>query len=195
MPESPQMTNVYLAIGRIIAPHGIRGEVKVEVLTDFPERFKPGTHVFLGAGTEDPEARPAKIAAARPHKGGFLVKLDIVPDRNAAELVRNRYLLIPAADAMPLGEHENYLHDLIGLQVETTDGQQLGELREVLFTNANDVYVVRGPAGEVLLPAIRDVVLRVDLPARRMVVALPEGLLDAAEPETDQGDRASEEDS
>ena len=195
MPESPQTTNAYLAIGRIIAPHGIRGEVKVEVLTDFPERFKPGTHVFLGAGTEDPEARPAKIAAARPHKGGFLVKLDIVPDRNAAELVRNRYLLIPAADAMPLGEHENYLHDLIGLQVETTDGQHLGELREVLFTNANDVYVVRGPAGEVLLPAIRDVVLQVDLSTRRMVVALPEGLLDAAEPEADRSDSESDEDS
>ena len=195
MPESPQTTNGYLAIGRIIAPHGIRGEVKVVVLTDFPERFKPGTHVFLGAGTEDPEARPAKIAAARPHKGGFLVKLDIVPDRNAAELVRNRYLLIPAADAMPLGEHENYLHDLIGLEVETTDGQHLGELREVLFTNANDVYVVRGPAGEVLLPAIRDVVLQVDLPARRMVVALPEGLLDAAEPETDRSDSEPDEDS
>ena len=195
MPESPQAPNGYLAIGRIIAPHGIRGEVKVEVLTDFPERFKPGTHVFLGAGTEDPEARPAKIAAARPHKGGFLVKLDIVPDRNAAELVRNRYLLIPAADAMPLGEHENYLHDLIGLEVETTDGQHLGELREVLFTNANDVYVVRGPAGEVLLPAIRDVVLQVDLPARRMVVALPEGLLDAAEPETDRSDSEPDEDS
>ena len=195
MPESPQVTNGYMAIGRIIAPHGIRGEIKVEVLTDFPERFKPGTHVSLGAGTEDPEARPAKIAAARPHKGGFLVKLDIVPDRNAAELVRNRYLLIPAADAMPLGEHENYLHDLIGLEVETTDGQHLGELREVLFTNANDVYVVCGPAGEVLLPAIRDVVLQVDLPARRMVVALPEGLLDAAEPETDRSDSEPDEDS
>jgi 16S rRNA processing protein RimM len=195
MPESPQTTNGYLAIGRIIAPHGIRGEVKVEVLTDFPERFKPGAHVFLGAGTEDQEARPAKIAAARPHKGGFLVKLDSVPDRNAAELERNRYLLIPAADAMPLGEHENYLHDLMGLEVETTDGQHLGELREVLFTNANDVYVVRGPAGEVLLPAIRDVVLQVDVPARRMVVALPEGLLDAVQPETDRSDGESEEDS
>jgi 16S rRNA processing protein RimM len=195
MPESPQTTNGYLAIGRIIAPHGIRGEVKVEVLTDFPERFKPGVHAFLGVGTEDSEARRVKIVAARPHKGGFLVKLDIVPDRNAAELVRNRYLLIPAADAMPLGEHENYLHDLMGLEVETTDGQHLGELREVLFTNANDVYVVRGPAGEVLLPAIRDVVLQVDLSARRMVVALPEGLLDAAEPETDRSDSESEEDS
>ena len=95
---------------------------------------------------------------------------------------------------MLLGEHENYLHDLMGLQVETTDGQYLGALREVLFTNANDVYVVRGPAGEVLLPAIRDVVLQVDLSTRRMVVALPEGLLDTPEPETDQADSATEAD-
>jgi len=185
MPESKQAAPSYLAIGRIIAPHGIRGEVKVEVLTDFPERFKPGSRALLGAGSEDPEARPVKIVAARPHKGGLLVKLDIVPDRNAAELVRDRYLLIPETEAMPLGDHENYLHDLVGLQVETTDGQLLGELKEVLFTKANDVYVVRGPDGEVLLPAIRNVVLRVDLPARRMIVALPEGLLADAAPEDD----------
>ena len=114
-----------------------------------------------------------------------MVKLDIVPDRDAAELVRDRYLLIPETEAMPLGDHENYLHDLVGLQVETTDGQLLGELKEVLFTKANDVYMVRGPDGEVLLPAIRDVVLRVDLPARRMIVALPEGLLADAAPEDD----------
>ena len=79
---------------------------------------------------------------------------------------------------MPLGEHENYVHDLIGLQVETTDGEALGELTEILFTRANDVYVVRGPGGEVLLPALRDVVLQVDLAARKMAVALPEGLRD-----------------
>ncbi len=185
MPESKQSAGSYLAIGRIIAPHGIRGELKVEVLTDFPERFKPGFRAFLGVGGEDPEARPVKLIAVRPHKGGLLVKLDVVPDRNAAELVRDRYLLIPEADAMPLGDHENYLHDLFGLQVETADGRLLGELKEILFTGANDVYVVSGPDGEVLLPAIRDVVLQVDLSARRMVVALPEGLLDDVVPETD----------
>ena len=186
MPESKPTAPGYLAIGRISAPHGIRGEVKVEVLTDFPERFKSGAHVYLGAGSEDLETRPVKIIAARPHKGGYLIRLDVVPDRNAAELMRDRYLLIPEAEAMPLGDHENYLHDLIGLRVQTTDGQQLGELKEVLFTKANDVYVVHGPDGEVLLPAIRDVVLQVDLPARRMIVALPEGLLADAVPEDDQ---------
>ena len=186
MPEAKQSAPSYLAVGRIIAPHGIRGEVKVEVLTDFPERFKPGFHAFLGVGSEDPAARPVKIVAVRPHKGGLLVKLDIVPDRTAAELVRDRYLLIPEAEAMPLGDHENYLHDLIGLQVATTDGRLLGTLTEVLFTKANDVYVLSGPEGEMLLPAIRDVVLQVDVPARRMVVTLPEGLLTEADLETDE---------
>jgi 16S rRNA processing protein RimM len=188
MPEAKQSAPKYLAIGRITAPHGIRGEVRVDMLTDFPERFKPGFSAFLGTGSEDPEARPVKIVAARPHKGGVLVKLDAVPDRNTAELLRDRYLLIPESDAMPLGSHENYLHDLVGLQVETTEGRFLGELTEVLFTKANDVYVLHGPDGEVLLPATRDVVLQVDVPAHRMVVALPDGLLDDAVPDADEDD-------
>ena len=185
MPEARQSAASYLAIGRITAAHGIRGEVKVELLTDFPERFKPGARAYLGVGTEDPEARSAKIVASRPHKGGMLVKLDVISDRNTAELMRDHYLLIPETEAMQLGAHENYLHDLMGLRVETIAGRYLGELTDVLFTKANDVYVVRGPDGEVLLPAIRDVVLEVDLSAHRMVVSLPEGLLADAEPETE----------
>lgn len=166
----------YLAVGRITGPHGIRGEVKVDVMTDFPERFRPGATLYLGAGTADPEARRVVVVSTRPHKQALLVRLDLVPDRNAAETLRDLYLLIPEADAMPLGEHENFAHDLVGLQVETADGEPLGALVEILFTRANDVYVVRGPAGEILLPALREVVLRVDLPAHKMVVAVPEGL-------------------
>ena len=176
MPDNKRVAAGYLAIGRITGAHGIRGEVKVESLTDFPQRFTPGHRVYLGAGPDDAGARPAAITAARPHKGAMLVKLDVVPDRNAAELLRDRYLLIPEAEAMPLGEHENYAHDLVGLRVETEAGEVLGELTEILFTRANDVYVVTGPGGEVLVPALRNVVLAVDLPAHRMVVALPAGL-------------------
>jgi 16S rRNA processing protein RimM len=98
-----------------------------------------------------------------------------------AEALRDQYLLIPEADAMPLGEHENYAHDLIGLEVVTADGVTLGRMSEILFTPANDVYIVRGPRGEVLIPATRDVVLSVDLPSARMTVALPEGLLAPAD--------------
>lgn len=165
----------YLVIGTIVGAHGIRGEVKVTPLTDFPERFKPGTRLFVG---RQPDVRPVEIVAARPHKGMWLVKLSTVPDRNAAELLNDQYLLIPEADAMPLGEHENYVHDLIGLAVVTTEGEPLGRITEVIFTPANDVYVVQGDAGELLLPALRSVVVAVDLDARRMTVNLPDGLRD-----------------
>jgi len=165
----------YMAIGKIIGPHGIRGEVKVTVMTDYPERFRPGARVYLGTLEE---AAPAEIVAVRPHKNMLLVLLADVSDRNAAELLRDRFLLIPEAEAMPLGDHENYAHDLIDLAVETVEGEALGRLTEILFTAANDVYVVGGPAGELLLPALREVVLEVDLAAGEMVVALPEGLRD-----------------
>ncbi len=163
----------FLAIGAIVGPHGIRGEVKVSPMTDFPERFRAGAAVYLG--TPD-EAVPVVIEAARPHKNYILVKFASVPDRNAAELLVDQYLLIPEEQAMPLGEHENYTHDLIGLEVETATGEKLGKLVEVLFTGANDVYVVAGSAGELLLPALRSVVLEVDLDQHLMKVALPDGL-------------------
>jgi len=167
----------YLAVGQIVAPHGIRGEVKVEILTDFPERYRPGAKLYVGRSTEDPDAVPVEVATSRPHQGRMLVRLVSVSDRNGAELLRGLYLLVPEAEAMPLGEHENFVHDLIGLRVETEAGLEVGRLVEVIFTPANDVYVVHGPLGEVLIPALRHVVLSVDLAQRTMRVALPDGLV------------------
>jgi 16S rRNA processing protein RimM len=172
-PTKVSASQGYLAVGNSVGVHGIRGEVKVELLTDYPERFSPGATVYLG-----PEslARPVRIEAARPHKGMMLVRFAGVPDRNAAELLRDTVLLIPEEQAMPLGVGENYAHDLIGLQVETTDGRVLGKLAEILYTRANDVYVVKRPGAEVLIPALNEVVITVDLEAGRMLVQLPEGL-------------------
>ncbi len=175
MTETTRPAPGYLAIGQIVAAHGIRGEVKVTPLTDYPERFKAGARVYVGRGEA---VAPAEITAARPHQNVWLVKLANVPDRNAAELMRDQYLMIPEQEAMALAEHENYVHDLIGLAVATDAGETLGTLTEVLTTPANDVYVVTGPGGELLLPALRSVVLVVDLAAHRMVVRLPEGLRD-----------------
>lgn len=167
-------TGGYLAVGRITGAHGIRGEVKVEVLTDYPERFRPGAQLFLGS---EAEAQPVRVAAMRPHHEMLLVKLDAVPDRTTAETLMGQLLLIPEAEAMPLGEDENYAHDLLGLSVETKEGRDLGKVTDVLATGANDVYVVRGAEGkELLIPALRAVVLRVDLATGRMLVDLPEGL-------------------
>jgi len=165
----------YVAIGHIAGPHGILGEVRVVALTDHPERFRPGVEVYLG---NDEDVRPVVIQSARPHKDVLLVKLREIDDRNAAELLRDHYLLIPEGDAMPLGEHENYVHDLIGLSVQTASGEPLGKLVEVLETKANDVYVVSGPQGELLLPALRSVVQTVDLITGTMIVEVPDGLRD-----------------
>ena len=95
----------YIAVGQIVGPHGIRGEVKVEPMTDFPERFRKGARVFLGAATDAAEVVPAEIAASRPHQGRWLVLFNSVKDRDAAETLRSQYVLIPEADIMPLGEH------------------------------------------------------------------------------------------
>jgi len=163
----------YFVVGKIVGAHGVRGEVKVSLLTDNPERFRPGARLLLES---DAGPVPVQVDSARPHKGMMLVKLASVPDRTAAELLQWRRLLIPEAEAMSLAEHENYAHDLIGLSVETVEGESLGEIAEILFTPANDVYVVSGPQGELLLPALQEVVLRVDLEAGKMLVKLPDGL-------------------
>jgi 16S rRNA processing protein RimM len=163
----------YFVVGKIVGAHGVRGDVKVALLTDNPDRFRPGERLFLES---EEGLLPVEVSSARPHKGMMLVKLASVPDRTAAELLQWRKLLIPEAEAMPLGEDENYIHDLIGLDVEAGDGEALGQVVEILFTPANDVYVVAGPEGELLLPALRDVVLRVDLEAGKMLVKVPDGL-------------------
>jgi 16S rRNA processing protein RimM len=170
-----QQSTGYLAIGQVVGAHGIRGEVKVTVMTDFPERYRAGAKLYLGT---ELDCAPTAIQAARPHKGMMLVKLSTVPDRNMAETLQGQYLLIPAEQAMPLAEHEHYAHELVGLAVETSAGEALGTLTEVIFTGANDVYVVLGPRGEVLLPAIRSVIRQVDVAAGKMTVVVPEGLLD-----------------
>ncbi|MCS7220029.1 MAG: ribosome maturation factor RimM [Anaerolineae bacterium] len=166
----------YLAIGRITAPFGIRGEVKVEIHTGWPERFVQLKRVYVG----DAAARvvtATEVESARLHKGHAILKLGLSPDRNAAEALRGRWLFVSREEAMPLGEGEYYLHEIIGLEVWEGD-RYLGRVVEILEAKAgaNDVYVVRGQRGELLLPAIRQVILHVDLEAGRMEVAVPPGL-------------------
>jgi 16S rRNA processing protein RimM len=162
-----------LAVGKIVGIHGVRGELKVELLTDVPGRFEPGAWLLIGSHEQ---SRPVQVVSSRPYRTGLLVQLTGINDRNAAELHRAEYLLIREADAAPLAAHENYIHDLIGLTVTTSSGEALGVLAEVLTSPANDVYVVQTGTGELLIPALQSVVLRVDLPSRSMIVDLPEGL-------------------
>jgi len=167
--KRPEPRDGFVAVGRIVRAHGVRGELVVEALTDFPERYDPGA--VLSAG-----GRSYRVAAVRPHRGALLLTLDGIVTRPAAEAMRGLLLEVPEADLAPLGEDRYYRHQLAGLAVVDTEGNALGRIEEVLETGANDVYLVRGERGELLLPAIDTVVKAVDIKAGRMVVQLMPGL-------------------
>lgn len=164
----------FIAIGYIIRPHGVRGEVLVEVLTDYPERFETLDVVYLG---NEQQAEARRLQGARWHNNRALLRFQGYEDRTAAEQLRGLLVQVPIEEATPLPEDEYYPHELIGLDVVTVEGEELGKLSEILFTPANEIYVVAGPRGQILLPAIADVVERVDLETGRVIVRLMEGLL------------------
>ncbi len=173
MPDR-QPEPLYLVVGKILRPHGIRGELRMEIMTDYPERLVPGRMVYLGE-----EHRPFEIEAVRQHQGLLLLKLKRCNDRTMAEGFQNALVYVRLTDAVPLEEGEYYHFQLIGMRVETEGGEYLGEIAEVLDAQgANDVYVVQGPRGELLIPGIREVVRVLDVAARRMVIFPMPGLLD-----------------
>jgi 16S rRNA processing protein RimM len=166
----------YLAVGLITGAHGLRGEVKVELHTDFPERFAPEVVVYLGE-----ELDKTVIQAARPHQDQILLQFHGIDDRTQAEALRGLWIFIPEDEAVDLEEDTFFVHDIIGLSVQTTSGELLGTVAQVLFTGANDVYVVEtpdDPRREILLPAIADVIKQVDLENGLLIVELLPGLLD-----------------
>jgi 16S rRNA processing protein RimM len=167
----------YLVVGRVLRPHGVRGELRVEVLTGFPEQV--GRHKFLYLARPDAPEETARqpVEYARLHGQVLLLKLTGCETRDAADELRGLLVQIPREEAVPLAAGELYQYQVVGLRVETEHGTWLGQVIEVLETGANDVYVVIGPFGEVLLPAVEEVVRQMDLQQGRMVVHLLPGLL------------------
>ena len=164
----------YLVVATVLAPFGIKGEVKVRIETDFPDRFALLERVHLGR-----ELWPFELEGFRQHSKGYsLLKLAGCDDRDAAGRLRGMAVQIPLTEAVPLNPGEYYVYQIQGLSVWTESGDPLGTVEEVLFTGSNEVYVTRGPRGQVLIPALKDVVLEVDLEAGRMTVCLPPGLLE-----------------
>lgn len=164
----------YIAIGQITSVHGVRGEVKVTLYTDFPERFNQKPVVYLG-----PDARPVRVLGARPHQDALLVRLEGYADRAAAETLRGLWVQIPETDVAPLAEGEQYVFKLIGVRVRTTEGRDLGKISEVLSTGANEVFVVQSEDGaEVLIPYISDVIAEERVDLGEMIVHPLPGLLD-----------------
>jgi 16S rRNA processing protein RimM len=155
-----------LVVGQVRGFHGLRGAVRIEVLTDDPRRFEPGAVLY-------PEGSAAglTIADVRDNRPpGLLVRFEEVPDRDAAEALRDVYLEADTGDA-DLPEGSYYWHEVVGSRVLTAEGRQLGEVVDVSRVGEAEVYTVRGPAGEeTLVPAVTSVVREFDPPHKRIVV-------------------------
>ena len=165
----------YLRVGVISSTHGLKGEVKVFPTTDDPQRFRKLKKVFLDT---EKEYLPLTIAGVRFFKNQVILQFKEFQDINEVERYRGRDLLIERDQAVPLGENENFIVDLIDLEVFDDTDKRLGVLTDVLQTGANDVYVVDTQEyGEVLLPAIRECILEVHIEAGRMTVHLMDGLV------------------
>ncbi|MBN2305725.1 MAG: 16S rRNA processing protein RimM [Anaerolineae bacterium] len=168
----------FLLLGRVLRPHGIRGELRIEVMTDYPERITPDTELHLGSDPDDAgSVTTYRVANARKHQQYLILHLEGISDRSAADRLRGLYVMVAFDDAVPLEEGEFYLFQAIGWDVYTEDGEFLGQVAEIIETGANDVYVVNGPRGEILLPAIDECVVDIDIDAGRMTVRLMDGLL------------------
>ena len=172
MSETEQK-DIYLAIARITGPSGVKGEVKAQILSDFPERFARLRVVFVGDKLTSRE-----VLSSRVRKRMVYLRLKGCDTVEAAEELRGQIVRIPVSEAVPLPEDHYYWHQIIDLEVWTTGGEYVGKIVDILERPANDVYVVEGERGEVLLPAIEDVVKRVDLENRRMIIEPLPGLLD-----------------
>jgi 16S rRNA processing protein RimM len=169
---SPNGEPVYLVIGFLRRPHGVYGEIVMDLHTDFPERLKRGKKVLVGE-----EHKLLVLEGIRAHQKGVLVKFNGIENSEEAGKLRNTWVYIKASEAPPLPDGQIYQYELFGFQVVDENDNSLGELVEIIETGANDVYVVRSESGkEILLPAIPSVILDLDAGRRLMRVHLLEGL-------------------
>lgn len=166
----------YLAVGKIVSVHGLRGELKVELYTDFPERFTDNPTLLMGD-----DLKEVQVIRARPHKSTILLTLAEVTSREQGEALRGMWLYVAEEDATELDENTFFVHDILDMTVQDETGATLGVVADVIFTGANEVYLVRGdglPGGELLLPAIDEVIRNVDIEKRIITIHLLPGMLD-----------------
>lgn len=165
----------WATIGKVVALFGVRGELKVRLLTDIPDRFRELESVYVG-----PNHTRHPIQSIRPYKGEMIVlKLGGIDDANAAEPLRNQDLSIPLSELAKLPPGSYYQHDILGLHVFTLDGRDLGTIVDIIVTGSNDVYGIKTPGGsQILIPAIKDVIKQIDLVRHTMHIDPLPGLLD-----------------
>jgi 16S rRNA processing protein RimM len=181
----------YFTVGVIAGTHALQGEVRVLARTDFPKkRFKQGSVLHLREPGKAP-LRALTVASSRPHKQFWLVLFEGTTSINDVEGWKGLELVVPESELTPLPKDTYYIHQLLGLRVVSDDGREVGVIQDVLKPGANDVYVVRGSLqkSDILIPAIPDCVLSVNLDEKQMLVHLIPGLLD----EDDETDARTDE--
>ncbi len=168
-------------IGRINAPHGVRGEMRVFPLTEDPDRFN-GLKSCLLVSADERTRKEVFIRSVRGTDKTLLVSLEGIDSREEAKAVGGFFLSVERERAIALPPGRHFIFDLIGCEVFDEDGARLGILSDVMQTGANDVYIVKRPGlKDLLIPVLRSIVRRVDIEARRIDIALPEGLLSVYE--------------
>ncbi|CAN5834542.1 ribosome maturation factor RimM [soil metagenome] len=165
----------FLLVGRVVKPHGLRGEVLIRVLSDNPSRFAAGAELLWGADRDS--AEPVTVVLSRAHKGALLVFFEGIHRLEDAEPLRDRLLFVDASEVDDLEDEDAFWeHEVVGLEVLRTDGRVLGRVAEVFSRPAQDLWSVDTGSGEVLFPAAKELVVSVDLDAGKVVIDPPEGL-------------------
>lgn len=171
---------LFFVVGKILRPHGVRGELKAEVLTKNPDWLAELDMVYLGIDQYDRATATAyELDSMRRHRNQLLLRLKGIDSREDADRLREKLLMIRVDQAQPLEEGEFYSFQLLGMAVYTTSGDYLGDLMEIIETGANDVYLLQGsPRGDILIPDTDEVIEAIDLDERRMTINPIPGLLD-----------------
>jgi 16S rRNA processing protein RimM len=163
-------------VGKIIRPHGVRGEVNIYPLTDWPEKFVNLNSFYLES--REGKGKWVDVDNLRLRENRIIAKFSGIDDRNAAEVIRGFLLKIRKEECHPLPKDTYYIFDLIGLLVKTDKGEELGKITDVIRMPAQDVYIVDVGGRETMIPAVKEYIKKVDIAAGEIIVKIIDGLID-----------------
>ena len=168
----------YLVIGKILRPHGVRGELRMQMMTDHPEHLPALERIYIGKSPDD-RLQELRLKHVRFNKTYALLTIEGCSTRDQADQLRSKMAMIDINDAAPLEDGQYYLFELIGMRV-CADGRDIGCVKEVLETGANDVYIVESEQyGDILVPAHQETITEIDFHSDTIRMSLPAGLLPA----------------
>jgi 16S rRNA processing protein RimM len=174
--EVGHMASEEVNIGLILGPFGVKGELKIMPLIDDSNRLADLKEIRIGK--ENEESRIFEITKIRIHKTLVIVKLKGITSREDSMSLKNCYMRIPREDLKELGEDQFYLVDIEGMEVFIEDGKKIGILEQVIKTGANDIYSIQGDGRKYLIPAVKDIIKKVDVENKKMYISPIEGLLE-----------------